>query len=259
VIKFRQPIHSGQKGRDVKAVKDGMLRMTITDKAHMNKNNRAGPAFVENIRKVQVQHKLKVDGVYGPKTHEVIAPHFTAFDRWRYRTARIRRIKSVTSPFPGGWIPNRLDMGFDGTFSGHIVAPFDGVVTYVTGYNQSWRGGIIQIKADNKPADLPTDTLYFAEGCNPLVDSGTRVKVGEVIGKEYPSGWGDVYGTTSNGEGQIEWGVAEPGVRGTYVNTYAIGLGLGSARSREMVLAFAKWAESLGLKPPTSTNSAGNA
>ena len=39
---------------------------------------------------------------------------------------------SLTNPFPGGWTPGRLDMGYDGTFKGQIVAPFSGTITYAS-------------------------------------------------------------------------------------------------------------------------------
>lgn len=259
MVRYRQLIKPGDKGRDVKAVKDGLKRMKVKGSAKLSKDDKAGRSFVGCIKTVQKAHKLKADGIYGPATHAVVAPHFSLFDNWRYRTAKKRHTKTVTNPFPGGWIPNRLDMGFDGTFSGHIVAPFDGIVTYVTDYNASWRGGVIQIKAHKRPFGLPTDTLYFTEGCAPTVSAGTRVKMGQIIGKEARSGWGNPYGTTPDGSGQIEWGVAAPGIVGQYVNCYAIELGLGSWRARAMVLAFAVWAKHLGLKGPTSISAAGGA
>lgn len=254
VLQFKRVLHLGMHGKDVKAVKIGLKR--ASDSHGIVLTHHFGPAMRTNLKRFQTAAKLRADGIYGPKTHEILEPHFSAYARWLYRR---QRIETVRSPFPGGWIPNRLDMGFDGTFSGHIVAPFDGIVTYTTDFNASWRGGIVQIKADKKPRGMWTDTLYFAEGLRPLVGSGVRVKMGEPIAEEAPSGWGNPYGTTADGRGQIEWGLAAHGVVGAYVNTYAIELGLGSWSAKVMVLAFAAWAKSLGLRGPTSIFSAGNA
>lgn len=90
MVKFRQLIRPGQQGRDVLAVKDGMERMHVDGSGAMGKSNFAGPAFVRCVKTVQRHHGLPVDGVYGKATHKVVAPHFSAFDRWRYRTAKLR-------------------------------------------------------------------------------------------------------------------------------------------------------------------------
>lgn len=94
MVKFRQTIRAGQHGRDVKATKDGMLRMHVDGSGGLGKTDFAGPAWVRCVRTVQKNHGLPVDGVYGPATHKIIAPHFTAFDNWRYRTAKIRHNKA---------------------------------------------------------------------------------------------------------------------------------------------------------------------
>ena len=93
MVKFRQPIRPGQRGRDVLAVKHGLLVMGTRGSGALGRTNRAGPQFVKCIKLVQKHHGLKQDGIYGKQKHKVIAPHFSAFDRWRYRTARIRRPK----------------------------------------------------------------------------------------------------------------------------------------------------------------------
>lgn len=98
MIKFRQPIKLGDKGRDVKAVKDALLKMEVKGSGKMDKHtNEAGKSFVACIKTVQKIYKLKVDGVYGPKTHAHVAPHFSLFDKWRYRTAKIRKAPAPTS------------------------------------------------------------------------------------------------------------------------------------------------------------------
>lgn len=169
-----------------------------------------------------------------------------------------------TNPFPGGWIPNRLDMGYDGTFKGQIVAPCDGVITYEGPFN-GWNGSLgVIIKCDNS-IGFPVHSLYFTEGVGPIMGlQGKHVTAGTPIANPVPSPYGDAYGTTPDGSGQIEWGVSEDGPIGQQVNTYAIQIGFNgkcspSAQSRAMVLQFYQWAhQTLQVGgPPTSENCAG--
>jgi hypothetical protein len=162
---------------------------------------------------------------------------------------------NFTNPFPGGWIPNRLDMGYDGTFKGQIVAPFSGTVIYASTSFSNW-GGYMEIKADKKPSGLPSSTIYFAEGIKPLVNSG-HVNAGQPIAAGAPSPFRDAYGTDPGGVGEIEWGVAQDGPSGSPTNTYVYGQ-CGSASARTSVLNFSKWAqETLHLPPPSQTSNAG--
>jgi hypothetical protein len=148
----------------------------------------------------------------------------------------------LTNPFPDGFVTSRLDMGEDGTFKNRIVAPFSGTITYAANSFSNW-GGYIELKADRKPAGLPTSTLYFAEGVGVVVRSG-HVQAGQTIAKPVPSVWNGIIGN-------IEWGVAQDGsgLTDTYSKV--------APNPRQMVLDFAKWAESLHVPPPTSTSQAG--
>ncbi|MGH7192136.1 MAG: hypothetical protein ACREJM_01225, partial [Candidatus Saccharimonadales bacterium] len=87
-----------------------------------------------------------------------------------------------TNPFPDGWTPGRLDMGYDGTFKNKIVAPFSGTITYAATSWSNW-GGWIELKAGTKPAGLPSSTLYFAEGVKPApgITNGKPVNAAFVI------------------------------------------------------------------------------
>lgn len=163
------------------------------------------------------------------------------------------------NPFPGGWIPNRLDMGWDGTFKGDkLLAPFDGTLTFASyiGGSSPW-GGYVVIKAHNKVPGLPTHSLYFAEGLAAVLPAGAKVKAGDVIARAAKSPYGDPYGT--HGFGQIEWGVAEDASVGQYSRPYAQRLGLGSTGAARMVKSFVSWAHThLGINGnPTSTGNAG--
>lgn len=161
-----------------------------------------------------------------------------------------------TNPFPGGWTPNRLDMGYDGTFKGQIVAPFDGTVTYA-GPFQGWNGssGVI-IKADND-VGLPTRSLYFTEGVAPITSlQGHHVTAGTPIANATASPYGDSYGQGANGA--IEWGVSKDGPVGSQVDTEAVAIGTCGASAKSMVLAFAQWAQQkLGVAAPSTTDHAG--
>lgn len=162
----------------------------------------------------------------------------------------------LTNPFPGGWTPNRLDMGYDGTFSGNIVAPFSGTITYASSSFSNW-GGYIELSADSQPNGLVTKTLYFAEGLKPApnIAAGTHVNAGDTIAIPAPSPFGNSYATTSDGSGQIEWGVAVDGSTGSATNPLAES---GITNRKQMVLDFANWAEqSLGVAAPSSISSAG--
>jgi hypothetical protein len=159
-----------------------------------------------------------------------------------------------TNPFPGGWEPNRLDMGYDGTFKGQIVAPFAGKIVYAATGVATW-GGYIEIAATTQPVGLPTKTLYFAEGVGPLVKTGQDVTQGQPIAQAVPN-------ALYNGiVGNIEFGVSTNGPG--YVDTYALTLGCGqcpayTTASRAEVLNFAKWVETdLHVAPPATTDDAG--
>lgn len=165
----------------------------------------------------------------------------------------------IVDPFPGGWTPNRLDMGYDGTFHGQIVAPFDGTIQYAGGTN-GWNGSyMVVIKASSNVGLPNSQSLYFTEGVKPLVKNGATVTAGTPIADAYPSPYGNVYHTTSNGLGQIEWGVADGGApTGQQPNAEAVVLGfkgkcLPSAASKTMVLAFYNWAQTSANVPGKTT------
>jgi len=156
------------------------------------------------------------------------------------------------NPFPDGWRPGRLDMGYDGTFTNRIVAPFDGLITYAAQRFSNW-GGFIVLQS---PTDigLPTKTLYFAEGLVPTVHTNQSVKAGQTIARAAPS--------VQGGAGSIEWGVANEAHALGPVDPYGKSLGgstTATAASRKMVLVFSSWCQiNLGLPAPATTGDAGH-
>lgn len=88
MVKFRQYIYPGDKGRDVKAVKHALWR--FGHREINRKSKKAGEAFVRDLKTFQKNHGLHADGVYGPATHAKIAPEFTSYERWLYRTSKRR-------------------------------------------------------------------------------------------------------------------------------------------------------------------------
>lgn len=158
-------------------------------------------------------------------------------------------VGGLANPFPGGWQPNRLDAGYDGTFTGQLVSPVSGVVTYASSAFSNW-GGYLQVKSDASFGQ-PSQTLYFAEGLTPTVQAGQHVSAGDPIANPSPN-------VKYNGVvGNIEWGLAQ---NATTVGTPTDPLAYAVNGPAAMVIAFAHWAESsLGLAPPTQTSHAGYA
>jgi murein DD-endopeptidase MepM/ murein hydrolase activator NlpD len=154
------------------------------------------------------------------------------------------------NPFPNGWTPGRLDMGYDGTFKNQIVAPFDGLIIYASRSFSNW-GGYLVIQSPSS-IGLPTKTLYFAEGIFPTVSANQSVKAGQQIAIA------GTIGAQAGIPGNIEWGVAKEANQLGPIDAYSSQLGNGSAAARAMVLQFAAWAhDKLGVAMPSSTSNAG--
>lgn len=187
-------------------------------------------------------------GVKSTKTAFANAPSASGSQASNSSAAAGGPISSGDVPFPGGWSPGRLDMGYDGTFTGQIVAPFSGTITYASSDFSNW-GGYVELKSDSgQIADLGTDTLYFAEGLVPLVKSGSHVSAGSPIARAAASRFNGIVGN-------IEWGPAQSGSSGAPTDPLAKAV----SDPRQMVLTFSQWVQSaLGLAPPATTDHAGS-
>jgi hypothetical protein len=162
--------------------------------------------------------------------------------------AQQNKANMYTNPFPDGWEPNRLDMGYDGTFRRRIVAPFSGTITFA-GLLTGWKGshGVV-IKCDHNIA-LQSKSLYFYEGVKPNVQAGDKVKTGAVIALPMKNPYNGVMGN-------IEWGVAQDRAVGQQSDAYVMHT---SQNRKDVVLGFLDWAQNVLKVPgkPTSTSGAG--
>lgn len=97
-VAYRQPILPGQVGKDVKAVKRAFVAMHQPGSGAMVISTTAGQAFVNALKAFQRAHHLHVDGIYGPSTHALVAPHFDLYGDYLYRTAAIRQAPHPPDP-----------------------------------------------------------------------------------------------------------------------------------------------------------------
>ncbi|MGH7238101.1 MAG: phage tail tip lysozyme, partial [Candidatus Saccharimonadales bacterium] len=147
----------------------------------------------------------------------------------------------LANPFPGGWKPGRLDMGYDGHFTGEIVSPCNGTMTYVDtdsnhGSNGGWEGAYYVVTCSSTIPGLPSSSFNFAEGTTPTVTQGQSVQAGQQIGRQGWTGYNE-------GPGGIEWGLAEASIpRQTVAAALGNSCSAGS-QSRQMVLNFSKWVQ----------------
>ncbi len=163
-----------------------------------------------------------------------------------------------TNPFPNGWQPERLDMGYDGVFKDRIVSPCTGNMVYVNadaahGSNGGWEGAFIAVACSKPIADLPSNVFYFAEGLSPTVTQGQKVVAGQTIAVPGWTGY-------SQGPGSIEWGLADPSnpATVTLAESGVAGMTNCSKASIAMVLAFSKWAQqNLSVAAPATIGDAG--
>lgn len=181
MVKYRQPIRPNDVGLDVLAVKRAMKKApTVQDASRLKLNRRAGAAFVHCIKALQHNHHLKVDGIYGPLTHNIIAPKFDAWGERLYNKAAIREhAGSYINPFHLAKITlSRTDMGVDFHGVGPIVAIGDALITGSGGHG--WPGGHYLNMQLQRGAHAGK-YWYTAEAIEVLVHVGQHVERGQVI------------------------------------------------------------------------------
>ena len=163
---------------------------------------------------------------------------------------------TLVNPFPDGWVPTRLDMGYDGTFTNKIVSPMNGTVQF-SGPTTGWEGSLmVVIKAPCNVGLPSSQSLYFTEGVKPTVKTGQAVKAGDTIATAVSNPYNGIVGN-------IEWGVADGSAKqGVQPNTEALILGINgncapSAAAKNMVMAFYAWAEKITQGKTTDATCAG--
>ncbi len=161
---------------------------------------------------------------------------------------------NFVNPFPDGWIPGRLDMGYDGTFTKKIVSPCDGKVIYkiYSSGPHSWEGYYFVVQCSQSIPDLPSNAFFFAEGLTPTINQNQQVTANQQIAVTGPTGF-------SEGPGGIEWGLADPKNPGNALAESGVnGMSNCSSASATMVNNFAKWVEqNLKVAKPSTTDHAG--
>jgi hypothetical protein len=142
----------------------------------------AGHGWELAIRSVQHQHGLDADGIYGARTHAVVAPHFDSYAVWLYRHAAVRHRNPYVDPFRDAVVEvGRVDAGCDYHGRGPIGAVGDAVVYGANaGSWTGWPGGTY-IFYRLTAGSLAGRFVYVAEGVNPLVRAGQRISAGQHV------------------------------------------------------------------------------
>jgi hypothetical protein len=174
---FRQPIVPHDRGLDVIATKRALHAMGFH---RLSLSRVAGPTWEHAVRTVQQRHHLHADGVYGRRTHAVVAKRMDDRAVYLYRHAAIRhRSSGYVNPFKDAHVQiGRIDEGVDYHGHGPILALGDCVVYGLGG--GGWPGGhYINLRLTS--GRHAGRFVYIAEGVVPRVSVGRRLKAGEVV------------------------------------------------------------------------------
>jgi hypothetical protein len=206
VLKFKRVLHEGMRGRDVSAVKIALGRAGFGPGYVRYHSRRFGPAMKTNLKRFQRHEGIRADGVYGPKTHAALTPHFSAYARWLYNRQRVAPPSYYVNPFhaSSGLEVGRVDMGVDYHGRGAISAIGDAEIVGFAG--AGWPDGeyVLYRLLDGPHAGR---YVYVAEGIVPAVRPGQRVKRGETIGHFAPNAAPGLYPGIETG-----WGSSVPGL-----------------------------------------------
>jgi hypothetical protein len=180
VTPFRQPIRPGDVGSDVLAYKAALHRMGVKGSGAMSSSRTAGPVFVAELKVLQRQHKLKVDGIAGKATHALVAAHFSPYDAWLYRAARIRTHALYVSPFLHAHIlvAGRIDQGVDYHGVGPICAIGDAEIIGNGGGGWPGRNYLLYVLLNG---EHKSRHIYVAEAIEVTVRAGQKVKASDPI------------------------------------------------------------------------------
>jgi hypothetical protein len=181
VVPFRQPIRPNDVGLDVMAVKRAMIAMGAQDSQRIVVNRRAGAAFVHTLKAIEHNNKLTVDGIYGPKVHAIVAPHFDLWGAQLYRKAGIRDVH----PFHANPLHlakniglSRTDMGVDYHGEGPICSFV--AAKYLGNSGRGWPGNNFML-FEVKAGPFKGKFFYIAEAVEPVVSRGALVDAGQPV------------------------------------------------------------------------------
>lgn len=241
MLSFKRVLHLGMHGPDVKAVKIGLKRARHSHGLVLT--HHFGPATRTNLKRFQTAEKVKADGIYGPETHKLLEPHFSAYARWLYRRTKVEAPKTYVNPFSGctKLQVGRIDMGVDYHGDGPIKAIGAAVIVGFAG--AGWPGGeylLYQLLE----GEMKGHYVYIAEGIVPLVRAGQHVRAGEVICRFAGGYESEVYPGIETG-----WGSPTPGL----TRAAEIGETGGFAHADSPPgLAFARFLKSIGAPAPAT-------
>lgn len=177
---YRQPIRPGDQGLDVLAV-----GRVLKKRGHQITPSRsADSTFVEALKNVEKNHKLTIDGVYGPQLHAILAngsdglPCFDAYGRWLYTHATLRAWYVNPFRLAPSLTAGRIDQGVDYHGVGPIVAIGHAVVKGLGG--SGWPGGhfLSYQLLDGPHAGR---YVYVAEAIEYSASKGEKVGAGQQV------------------------------------------------------------------------------
>jgi hypothetical protein len=154
VTPYRQPILPGMSGSDVLAVKRTFVRLHVPGAGTLVLDKHAGVAWVAVLKNFQRIHHVAVDGIYGPGTHDLVAPHFNARDVLAYKSATIRRPPQPTIPPTATDAAKRL-LVFANEGKYHADNPGDMRDLQATAAGHAvWSQGGYFVHIDRRPLDV---------------------------------------------------------------------------------------------------------
>lgn len=87
-VPFCRVLRKGSAGTDVQAIQRTLRQLDIRQS---DPTGHYGEKTKEHVKEYQKKHKIRDDGVYGPKTHKLLAKRFDATAKDQYRTHTVIR------------------------------------------------------------------------------------------------------------------------------------------------------------------------
>jgi hypothetical protein len=197
ITPFRQIIHPGDNGKDVLAVKRGLIAMKAQDADRLvlqaPNGEIAGEGFVHCIMALRHNLGMQPGRDYGKELHQAVAKHFDAYGVKLYREAKIRK----PTPHPkrhgqyGALVDASLvfagaDQGIDFTSAGNVYAIADMHVTRCVRRGSGWPGNpgsLLVCHLDGRPwSDEFGNFFYVAEDFDISLSLLAKFHIGRLFG-----------------------------------------------------------------------------